>query len=801
MDSKGYKITDKNSNGVVFTEYIAHIREDGREQTVLEHLKESAAIAADCLSPCGLTKTAYLSGLLHDLGKYTNEFQQYIRGSVAAPRGSVIHSFQGCQLILRNYHESEDVFERLTAEIIAYAIGAHHGLFDCVDSSGRLGLDYRKEKNGIGFKEAEAVFASEVCKKAELDKCFSEAVEEIKRIGQRLNGLFPDDKEYYFNIGLIERLVLSAVLEGDRRSTAEFINGVTFPKTAENMRPIWDSRLAQVESRLSEFNDDSPIAAARGRISNACASAAKKPCGIYRLEVPTGGGKTLSALRYALAHASEYNKKRIVFTSPLLSILEQNAAVIRDYIGDDSIVLEHHSNVVREAEGEDALDERELFIQTWEAPVIITTMVQLLNTLFDGKASSIRRFNSLCDSIIVIDEIQTVPAKMLTLFNLAIQFLSELCGATVILCSATQPDFAKAKHPICSEIAKLIPADEELYKVFRRTSLDRLPPIREEEAPSLVGKLMGNTDSLLVVCNKKAEAARLAKKFASSELSVFHLSASMCVQHRRGTVDALKKSLKDGKKTLCISTQVIEAGVDISFQCVLRFAAGMDSVVQAAGRCNRNGESQEPRPVYLVDVSDEMLGSLPEILMGKISTNALLDEFDRNPQRFGNDLTSAAAISFYYEKLYSEMNGNAQDFPVGSFTIFDLLSQNEKYADADIPNIESYCLLQAFKTAGQRFEVFDNSATDILVPYGRGKELIEELCSSRADKAAEYRSALLKEAGAYTVSVYDNQLKQLIKKRAVYPVCGGLALALAEEYYDKQLGLVEESAENIFLEV
>lgn len=194
-----------------------------------------------------------------------------------------------------------------------------------------------------------------------------------------------------------------------------------------------------METKLDQFPQDSPIDRARRAISDQCRQAAQQPGGVFRLNVPTGGGKTLSSLRFALAHARRHRKQRIIFTSPLLSILEQNAAVIRAYIQDDSLILEHHSNLVRTAEDGQKLDERELLTETWESPIILTTLVQLLNTLFSGKTTAIRRFHSLCGSVIVIDEVQTVPSKMLSLFSLAVNFLAEICGATVVLCPPPSP--------------------------------------------------------------------------------------------------------------------------------------------------------------------------------------------------------------------------------------------------------------------------------------------------------------------------------------------------------------------------
>lgn len=421
---------------------------------------------------------------------------------------------------------------------------------------------------------------------------------EIDQIIERLEESYADDQEYFFVVGLLARLLLSAVIEGDRQDTAAFMGGRTPQNLPEDMTPVWAARLAYLEEKLRKFPGDGAIAHARQQISETCRAFAENPPGIYRLNVPTGGGKTLSSLRYALAHAKRFSKKRLIFTSPLLSILEQNADVIREFIGDDRLILEHHSNVVQTEASQDTLDKRELLVQSWNAPIILTSLVQLLNTLFDGKTTSIRRFQALCDSVIVIDEVQTVPVKLLSLFNLAIQFLSEQCRATIVLCSATQPCLEQAKHPLRRAPEDIVPYDEALWAAFRRTELQRIGSRRLDELPDLIRAQMETTDSLLVVCNKKCEAVYLLTHTRSLEYRSFHLSAAMCMQHRRDVLSRLQTALTQGEKVLCIATQVIEAGVDISFDAVLRLTAGMGSIVQAAGRCNRNGESETPRPVF-----------------------------------------------------------------------------------------------------------------------------------------------------------------------------------------------------------
>ena len=787
-------------------EFDAHKREmpDGeiRLQTVQEHLKEAADRAAECLRCCGLPQAAWLAGMLHDMGKFSEEFQNYLLRGIGA-KGTVIHSFQGCRLLLERYHDSTKTVRRLTAELLAFAVGAHHGLFDCVDEARKVGLRYRMEKENLPYEDAKAAFFAECMDPPALDQCFDEAAGEIGTVAEQLDEAYESDEEYYFSLGLLARLLLSAVIEGDRRDTARFMNDTEFPQWQADLSPVWRERLVFLENKLAELPSDSPVARARTAISDQCKAFAAEQPGIYRLSVPTGGGKTLASLRYALTHGATYHKKRIIFTSPLLSILEQNARVIREYVGDDRLILEHHSNVVQTDGGRDELDRRELMTQSWDAPMIITTMVQLLHTLFDGKTTAIRRFWALCDSVIVIDEVQTVPTKLLSMFNLALRFLSEQCGATIILCSATQPTLEYAAHPLRQMPRDMVPYDPALWRAFERTVLKPLPPTRLEQMPELIRNKMEDTDSLLVICNTKSEAAKLFSETTAPEYRSYHLSAAMCMQHRRDRVEEIRAALAHGEKLLCISTQVMEAGVDISFRRVLRLMAGMDSIVQSAGRCNRNGESKEPCPVYMVNCTDENLSRLRDILRGKTATTSLLEAYRRQPERFDGSLSSDRAIRQYYLNYYGEMEREEQDGPIASLqtTLLDLLSRNTKYADGDCTDAEDFILRQAFAVAGQYFTVFDQDTVDVLVPYGRGKTLIEELGSARSQVDPKFREARIREAASYTVSLYAEQRKALEAQHGLFSVCGGSVLVLGEWYYDEALGLTIRQNALSFLEV
>ena len=774
--------------------YIAHIDNLGSEQTVEDHLENTANYARRCLESAGLGNAAYLSGCIHDMGKFSDAFQQYIRG-ISGRRGEVIHTFQCCRLMLEKYHTDANDYKCITSELIAFSASAHHGLFDCYDELNTSGFEHRMTSKNVSYDEAASDFL-ELCGGDDgLNKLFDAAHSELMPVYNKIINNNLD--ESLFRLGMLSRLLLSAVIEGDRRDTAEFMEKINYPvyKGYEDKAEFWGTLLKTVENKIENLPNETEVQQIRRKISKQCKEAAAEPCGIYRLNVPTGAGKTLSSLRYALSHASLHKKSRIIFTAPLLSILEQNAEVIRNFIGNDSVILEHHSNVIKAQEDENQLDKYEILAETWNSPIIITTLVQLLNTLFSGKTTAIRRFHSLADSIIVIDEVQTVPTSMLTLFNLAVSFLSQVCGATIVLCSATQPCHEKAAHGITPAPKDIVPYDASLWEALKRTEILRAESLPLEEIPSFALSLLNKHSSLLVVCNKKDEAAEIYEKLCSADTDCFHLSAAMCVAHRRDVLREMKQSLAAGiRKTVCVSTQVIEAGVDISFDAVIRLTAGMDSVIQAAGRCNRNGQSNTPMPVYVLNCTDETLKGLDDIQQAKHATEALLTEFEKAPEKFLNDLSSNESIAFYYSRLYGNMPKGAQDFQSKEHgTLFELLSSNPKYSYEN----KRYYLTQAFKLAGKLFKVFDDDTETVLVPYCEGAEIIADISELENFHDEGYfikLQSILEKSKPYGVSAYKYQINKLKEAGALTELCGGRVLALqpdfiGEIHYDENTGL------------
>lgn len=785
-------------------EYPAHIRKvDGKKyiQTVEEHCHGVAEIAAELLSDIGLEKTAYLAGMVHDLGKFSENFKNYIEKAAdgeKVQRGSVNHTFAGVRFLLEKHSDEQlSGFSDIVLEILAYAVGAHHGLFDCVDDNNNNGFTKRIQKEGIDYLNAAQEFLKICCSKQDIEDLLKQSEKEILPIFNKIEKLADNadakiqNTQITFYIGFLARLILSAIIEADRSDTSQFMNGYS-EKTVKNISKIWINCIKNVEQKLSTMPLDKPINQTRAQISALCAEAGNFESGIYRLNLPTGAGKTLTSLRYALHHALKHNKKRIIFTMPLLSIIEQNAGIIHDYIGNEELILEHHSNIV-ETDENDELDKRELLVESWDVPIIITTMVQLLNTLFAGKTANIRRMQALCNSIIVIDEVQTVPDKMLSLFNLALNFLAKICNATIILCSATQPCFEKTMYPLDKSVKDLITLTKEQETVFKRVRLEYKGEMDCEELADFAAGILEENNSLLLVCNTKNEAAVMFNLLCSKikDVKAFHISAGMCTAHRKETIKEMQEALENKQqKVLCVSTQVIEAGVDVSFARVIRLLAGMDNIVQATGRENRNREFDGLAPGYIVRLKGEVLKGLSEIEAAKNAAANLLVKYKNNPQIYDDDLMSAKAVNEYYKSLYENVKSGYHDFYIECVrdSILNLMSCNGNVDSEKIPEYNKYFMHQALKTAGGLFTVFDESSIDIIVPYNRGKEIIQEVFAV-GDKDYEKLKAILKEAKLYTVSLFKYQKIKLEEQGALIFVPNAGVYILQDGYYDELTGL------------
>lgn len=786
---------------------LAHYdSETNREQTLLEHSSNVASLCKTYGKTIGCPHLAELCGRIHDAGKAKREFQAYLRSGDKHLRGKINHTSAGARYIFDKYGNSTDPYQVCTAQVIALAVCSHHsGLIDCIDTNG---LDRFRSRlypdKDIGYDESIKKFETECIAADELDTLFHKAVKETRQILEPI--LLRQDinleKSFYFS--LFARYILSCVIDADRYDAYCFDAGLPTNDPDYELQTTWDELAQNLEKYLcTEMRNDREIDRLRAEISDTCRQAAVHPRGIYRLCVPTGGGKTLASLRYALQHAIIHKKQRIIYAIPFTTIIDQNADVVHKSLKKDRVIIEHHSNLIPDQKADNLVepdegDRRSLLTERWDIPIILTTTVQLLNTLFLGKTQSVRRMHNLANSIIIFDEVQTIPIKCLDLFNAALNFLAEFCGATIILCTATQPGLNVGVPIRCSSPENLVPDYQELFQKFRRTAIvDASIPggySASELADFVLDKQRSNTSILVIMNTKKAAKnlyAALKRRYPSCSLQ--YLSTALCPSHRRSKLEKLSEELEDGRPVICVSTQLIEAGVDISFDCVIRSLAGLDSIAQAAGRCNRHGEDG-CRDVFIVKSSEENLSRLPEIQRGQQQMERVLREYTVDPELYDFDLLSPKALDRYY-LYYFEVQKKKMQYPVSKrnsglptdVTLFDLLSLNRTGVMAyenRFGRRSGYPFCQAFASSGDQFSVIDQDTVSVIVPYGRGREIIEDLAKN-SDLPAT--SELLKEAQQFSVNLFKNEVQSL--DNGIYSIGDTSVLALADMYYSSEFGV------------
>lgn len=789
--------------------FIAHIRRsDKTEQCVYVHNDNVAALAFALGEQYGIENMAKVAGRHHDDGKNTPEFEAYIRAATAgefAARGSVIHSTHGAVLV-NNCVRSGNLHSRLASEIIRMTIMSHHGLRDCLSMDGNLVFSEAAKKISGTIGTVEELIYSHYGQSI-IEKEFEYAVNDAKRIQNKIKDFQCEERNTgspHFYLSMYIRLLTSILIDADRTDTACFEDDIPLPifKSKEEMKIVWRGLKNSYESKLAELpkkKEPSLLDVYRKEISDSCANFDKGESGIFRLVVPCGAGKTLSSLRYALHTAEKYGKKHIFYIAPFNSILEQNAAEIRDYIGDSSTVLEHHSNIVFDDADAGAEERYHLLTENWrESPIIATTAVQFLNTLFASETSCVRRMQALGDSVIILDEIQALPIKVIKLFNAAMNYLAYFCQSSVILCSATQPLFDKLdRYRILSPI-KMLENEEKYNDVFRRVQIKDCTSgsgMSYEEVAGFILAEAKSARSVLTVVNTKKCArevfTQLKSKVDGSYL-LFHLTTNMCAAHRKKVLDKIRVTLSDSNykgKIICISTSLIEAGVDVSFERVVRSVTGLDSIVQAAGRCNRNRET-DCGIVSIISIGEEAVSCLGNITKAQEATRDLLYNIKANPDNYPGGILSKRAMDEYYARYFNplqkEMEYPLKDDP--EHTIIDLLTKDParcKRFEAQGRNAKTIMLKQSFKKAGDEFSVIDDRGKiDVIIEYD--DEAMAALRKLKAAKTLRAKQAALRSLQCYTVQLRENNLKKL--DAALQPLETGVYI-LGRIFYDEDFGV------------
>lgn len=723
-----------------------------RWETLETHAAEVARLAREFASAFDAGDWGELLGRWHDLGKRSAEFQARIgandpdAGEEEGGVGRVDHSTFGAR------HAAATLPGPL-GEMLAFCIAGHHGHLPDAASG-----DETNNRSTLQFR----------LKDKEIPRV---DVPPADRVAPPLRLPFTvKAKEGGFSLAFLTRMLFSALIDADRTATEAFCDEA---KSEERNRPKptfaeLDAALAGHLAALQAKADKTPVNQIRAGVLADCLAAAGLQPGFFSLNVPTGGGKTFASLAFALRHALAHVDKgfrRVVVAIPFTSIIEQNADAYREALKPyaDCGLVEHHSNIAPKR----ATLSNQLAAENWDAPLIVTTNVQLYESLFASRGTTCRKLHRLARSVIVLDEAQTIPVELLEPTLLALKELVVRYGCTVVLCTATQPALHQREGFAIgipeTNVRKIITDEAKLHQSLKRVEVERLGRLTDDE---LVDRL-AKQPRVLCVVNTRPHAAKLYDALVArcGKEGVYHLSTFMCAQHRRDKLAEIRKRLIDGRPCRLVSTQLIEAGVDVDFPVVYRGPAGFDSAAQAAGRCNREGRLNGLGRVYLFDSET---APPPGLLRAAADTGREL------AARWPDPLTPPA-IEAYFSQFYW-----SQSRQWDKFDVLETLPSPQRGRPLHFK----------FREAAKRYQIIRDEQAPILVPYdGKAGRLIERF---RLGAEIDYR--LLRETQRYIVGVREELLKKLVENKVVIQHEFGLWLLCNTNAYTSERGLSPEAA-------
>jgi CRISPR-associated endonuclease/helicase Cas3 len=728
--------------------YYAHSRKGESKtnwQLLIEHLTRTGDLAEKFGVDAGTSDLARIAGLMHDIGKYSKEFQARLDGSLQ----KVDHATAGAKEIRALFNKDQN--QKYLADILAYCIAGHHtGLPDYgsqIDVDGDGTLLARVEKKAL--KDYSAY-------KTESNLADLKLPARIK--------IKPDKNHPEFSFAFFTRMIFSALVDADFQDTETYVNKGEKPRgehaSIQELCETFNSAIEKFDNPQKEINKK------RTETLRACVEKANSEQGFFTLTIPTGGGKTLASMAFALNHAVKHRLKRVIYVIPFTSIIEQNAAVFKDYLGENN-VLEHHSNFdwkkggrtdTEEADDEtkDALDKLKLASENWDIPIVVTTNVQFFESLFANKSSRCRKLHNLARSVIIFDEAQMLPREYLKPCMLAVKELVSNYGASTVFCTATQPSLDRFLENVT--FTELTPNPQALFDFYQRMKIINIGKTPDTD---LIEKIQAHPQALCIV-NTRKHAKGLFDQLEGD--GSFHLSTLMCPTHRKEKLLEIRERLKSGQPCRVISTQVMEAGIDVDFPVGFRALAGLDSIIQAAGRVNREMKRSKSN-VYVFDSETPHIKRKPIFIeQGARVAESILRDYGENPE-------SQLAIGKYFDVLYGLQNKDGFD----AKKILDCFNKGTGELDFD------------FKKAADEFKLIENNTVAIVIPYNEeAKKLLEQA------RYHPFPYKFARQLQLYTVNIYEREFEKLQSKGVIetynetYEV---LTESSMKQFYDENTGL------------
>lgn len=699
-------------------EYYAHIASDGRKQSVEQHLLGTATLAAEFADAFASSSHGQLVGLAHDIGKNTAAFQKRLMGGK-----KVDHATAGAIECARLNH----------IYAVCSVIGHHGGLPDV----GNPATDLPGDPTCFG----------------RLMKGLNGGIEPYN-MTQPLPDTpsLPPFENDLLAMSFWTRMLYSCLVDADYLDTERFMSNNAVQRDGyDDLQTLLMKLEAYIRPWLSPKTE---LDRSRTGILKACLDAGAKERGLYTLTVPTGGGKTVASLAFALRHAVKHQAQRIIYVVPYTSIIEQNADVFRKILGPKN-VLEHHSGMLYDSDTDIAPEHRHLALATenWDAPVVVTTAVQFFESMYANRSSKCRKLHNICNSVLIFDEAQMIPAVHLQPCVAAIAYLVRHFQSTAVLCTATQPVLNDLIEKFTPDLAvtDICPNNHELAAQFRRVTFRQMGVCSNE----LISSELSKHHQVLCIVNSRKAAQELFSLLPTE--GSFHLSTLMYPAHRQTIFAEIRSRLSNGQPCRVVSTSLIEAGVDVDFPAVYRELSGLDSVLQAAGRCNRNGRRPALESVVSIFERDT-----PAPILFRRNIGAA-----REALSLGLPIDHPDTIRQYFKSLRDYMSEGTD-----KTSTITHLSQGI-----------SGCLLP-FKTVAERFHLIDNSTKIIYVPEEGIREVIQRILDQSASRA-DYRLA-----GRYSVAVYDQHYQALLAAGALIPLPDGESAVLKQPaLYSKSRGL------------